>query len=236
LWKKGQFTRSCATKAGRHSSAIQAGHCRRQVGVKLLRGAHLLCSEDCSKTIGHGESNALLSGGCWQRSNNENMFCFYCAAVKTIGSTSSRPANMPAAAANRCPRGGGGRGRNLHAQPAAAARMTPSSTTHNTHITIMWFQTCDTGVHCSAAAAGARLLVPLPLAVSTCFGEGADKSETGLWYCVLQRFFVSVATSPFHTAMITGHSSAIKSIINCNRAGRSISTGRVHCRTPKKFF
>lgn len=44
------------------SGALQAtGWC------EIAQATHLLCSEDCSKTIGHGESNVLLSSGCRQR-------------------------------------------------------------------------------------------------------------------------------------------------------------------------
>ena len=44
------------------SAALQAAD-----WSKIAQGTHLLCSEDCSKTIGHGESNVLLSCGCRQR-------------------------------------------------------------------------------------------------------------------------------------------------------------------------
>ena len=44
------------------SAALQAAD-----WCEIAQGTHLLCSEDCSKTIGHGKSNALLSSGCRQR-------------------------------------------------------------------------------------------------------------------------------------------------------------------------
>lgn len=61
------------------SAALQAAD-----WSEIAQGTHLLCSEDCSKTIGHGKSNALLSSGCWQRSVADRRICFYCPAVKRL--------------------------------------------------------------------------------------------------------------------------------------------------------
>jgi hypothetical protein len=120
------------------SAALQAAD-----WSKIAQGTHLLCSEDCSKTIGHGKSNALLSSGCWQRSDADCMFCFYCAAVKRL--LDAPYCSLPTLASGCCrplPAGGGGGG-------GGFMRNRPNDPLNHiapAHITATRFQTRYAGV------------------------------------------------------------------------------------------
>jgi hypothetical protein len=102
------------------SAALQAAD-----WSEMAHGTHLLCSEDCSKTIGHGKSNALLSSGCRQRSVADCMIWFYCASVKRLVDALLRPTNTHRRLLSTVARGGGGGGGGGEATSCAISRRRP---------------------------------------------------------------------------------------------------------------